>query len=125
MKHPSRFRSTVQFLLPLLALAAFTAACRNRQNIYRCTACARADPSRCARYEGHCYGPASNSMSATSVAQAQELAAQRVCSLFFEPIPPTGPAPGCRVGISYSEAQRRESLTHFTFECTTTRQDCP
>jgi hypothetical protein len=101
-------------------------ACKNVQTVQKCHACFVDDPTTCGDYEGDCYGPYSHSMPASTEDEAKELAAQSACTTRYGgAIPPTGPRPGCAVGISYSAADRAASLTKFAFTCSSYKKKCP
>jgi hypothetical protein len=112
---------------PVFLLAAWlVGACHSKQTVQRCRACFVDSPSDCATYEGFCYGPYSHSMPASTPDEAKESAASSACTLRYGGvIPPSGPQPGCALGLSYTDADRKASLTHFRFECTAFEKKCP
>jgi hypothetical protein len=102
------------------------ASCRNTQSVEKCHACFVDDPTMCGDYEGGCYGSYSHSMPARTEDEAKELAAQSACTKRYGGVvSPTGPQPGCAVGISYSAADRTASLTKFAFTCSSYKKNCP
>jgi hypothetical protein len=110
----------------LLFVAVVGVACHSKQEVHRCRACFIDSPSDCATYEGHCYGPYSHNMPARNQDEAKESAASDACTKRYGgSIPPEGPAPGCSLGISYSDADRKASLRHFEFVCTSFEKQCP
>ncbi|NOU29150.1 MAG: hypothetical protein HOO96_14705 [Polyangiaceae bacterium] len=100
-------------------------ACHNKQTIYTCRACLRDDPSRCKTYEGFCYGPNSHAMSASSTNDAKDLAIRLVCSQWFEPVPPSGLQPQCKVGLGFSPAAIAEAYSYYDFTCSSRVEKCP
>lgn len=117
--------STVMIALAVVVCVFIGSACKNHQTIYSCRACLRDDPSRCQSYEGFCYGPASNSMSANSVEEAKELAVRRVCSQWFEPVPASGLQAQCKIGLGVRPEVIAETYSHYNFTCTQHEEECP
>lgn len=114
----------MRFALGLVAAAILLAGCGNEQRVYTCRACLRSEPSKCGTYRGDCYGPGSSSMSASSTEEAEELAVQRVCSRYFEPIPATGLTTGCKVGLGFSARVRADARAQYSLTCSSRVVDC-
>lgn len=113
----------MRFVLVVLFVLA---SCQSKQIVYKCRACFVDDPSRCGAYEGACYGAYSHSMPARSEDEAKELAAQDACTARYGGvIPPTGPQPGCAIGLSYTDTDRKASITKFTMTCSSYEKKCP
>ena len=105
------------------AVLALASACANTQTVLRSTACFTDQPSTCARYEGDCYGAASNALPARSNDEANEMAASLACTARYGGY---GMATeDCRLGLSFTAADRRASLAHFTFTNSSFEKTCP